>query len=151
MPLFSLKKVRIRGLWLCEDILVWPSRADQMAARQCQGYSGWCWLGPALERWRNKFPRRQHQAPPARAHCSFSRDQATPRPQHCSTAAGHQLHCSVNIISGVVVWYLYAADALKWQLSWRVETRLEELVPGGGMEGGHSDIDIGTDCLLKSG
>ena len=30
-----------------------------------------------------------------------------------STAAGHQLHCSVNIITGVVVWYLYAADVLK--------------------------------------
>ena len=49
-----------------------------------------------------------------------------------STAAGHQLHCSVNIITGVVVWYLYAADGLKWQLSLRVETKLEELVPGGG-------------------
>ena len=69
----------------------------------------------------------------SQAHCSFSRDQATPsHHQHCSTAAGHQLHCSVNIITGVVVWYLYAADVLKWQLSWRVETRLEELVPGGG-------------------
>ena len=62
MPLISLEKVPIiRGLWLCEDILVWPSRADQMAARQCQGYSGCCWLGPAaaLELGRNKFPRRQ--------------------------------------------------------------------------------------------
>ena len=69
----------------------------------------------------------------SQAHCSFSRDQATPsHHQHCSTAAGHQHHCSVNIITGVVVWYLYAADVLKWQLGWRVETRLEELVPGGG-------------------
>ena len=77
----------------------------------------------------------QAPAPAAsrRAHCSFSRDQATPsHHQHCSTAAGHQLHCSVNIITGVVVWYLYAADVLKWKLSLRVETRLEELVPGGG-------------------
>ena len=44
-----------------------------MAARQCQGYSGCCWLGPAaaLELGRNKFPRRQHQQP-AQAHTAAS-------------------------------------------------------------------------------
>ena len=121
-----------------------------MAARQCQGYSGWCWLGPELERWRNKFPRRQHQAPPARAHCSFSRDQATPRPQHCSTAAGHQLHCSVNIISGVV---LVRCRCFKMAIKLKGGDQIRGISAGwiGGMEGGQSDIGIGTDCLLKSG
>ena len=84
----------------------------------------WSWGGTS-------FPGASTPAASRRAHTAAS---AGTR-QHLattSTAAGHQLHCSVNIITGVVVWYLYAADGLKWQLSLRVETKLEELVPGGG-------------------
>ena len=74
---------------------------------------------------------------------------STPAARHTAASAGTRQHLATTSTAAlqqvtsstaaltlslvyVVVWYLYAADGLKWQLSLRVETKLEELVPGGG-------------------